>query len=236
MEEEEDDDDDDFEPSSFRIDDDEDDDVAEEEALAVKEEELQMELTQAEERMATLRATMNQSRVMMGRQVVEDPEEQEDDDDDDDDDVMVEEEEEEREEAEGGVRRSGVGIRGRGGGGARESMSSHPLTPRLEEEDEFEDYPEEDDEDEMYEFDFDKDDNVPGRERVLPASEKRAVLRKKLENDLGQIEFAAAHRILLDRYKRFERGEETPNDEEVVVQARMRKVRNFCVFFLASFF
>ena len=85
----------------------------------------------------------------------------------------------------------------------------------------------------MYEFEFDKDDNVPGRERVLPASEKRAVLRKKLENDLGQIEFAAAHRILLDRYKRFERGEETPNDEEVVVQARMRKVRN--LFLLCSF-
>ena len=99
----------------------------------------------------------------------------------------------------------------------------------MEEDAEFENYPAQEDE-ELYEFDFDPDDHVPidsnaAHNSIQPASVNRANLRKKLEKDLGRIEFAAAYKILHDRYHRLEREEELPNDDLNVVEARMRKVR-----------
>jgi len=93
--------------------------------------------------------------------------------------------------------------------------------------DEFEEeYPEDDDD--MYEFDFDPDDAVlPSHES---ASERRAALRKQLEQELGRVEFSAAYKILLDRYRRMEREQDVPNDNEKVVQATMRKVSGGGVF------
>ena len=217
---------DDFEPSSFVVD--EEDELAEEEALQAKEEELQLELTQAETRMATLRATMNQGRVRLGRKTVEDPEEDDDDDEDTEEGEDFEEEPNannvhdvhdlQDDHQEQHQERRGGGIRG----GIR---SDFRQPSRVEEvEDEFEDYPQDEDE-ELYEFDFDPDDHVPNSTHsVLPASSKRANLRTKLERDLGKIEFAAAYKILGDRYHRLETDSELPNDDSKVVEARMRKV------------
>merc|ERR1711865_1331639 len=215
---------DDFEPSSFVVD--EEDELAEEEALQAKEEELQLELTQAETRMATLRATMNQGRVRLGRKTVEDPEEDDDDDEDTEEGEDFEEEtnannahdlQDDHQEQHQEERRGG-GIRG----GIR---SDFRQPSRVEEvEDEFEDYPQ-DEAEELYEFDFDPDDHVPNSTHsVLPASSKRANLRTKLERDLGKIEFAAAYKILGDRYHRLETDSELPNDDSKVVEARMRKL------------
>merc|ERR1711865_881652 len=214
---------DDFEPSSFVVD--EEDELAEEEALQAKEEELQLELTQAETRMATLRATMNQGRVRLGRKTVEDPEEDDDDDEDTEEGEDFEEEPNannvhdlQDDHQEQHQERRGGGIRG----GIR---SDFRQPSRVEEvEDEFEDYPQDEGE-ELYEFDFDPDDHVPNSTHsVLPASSKRANLRTKLERDLGKIEFAAAYKILGDRYHRLETDSELPNDDSKVVEARMRKL------------
>ena len=60
------DDDNDFEPSSFTDPADEEDDAAEEELLAAKEAELKLELTQAENRIGTLRASMALARKEAG--------------------------------------------------------------------------------------------------------------------------------------------------------------------------
>merc|ERR1712166_1606456 len=216
---------DDFEPSSFVVD--EEDELAEEEALQAKEEELQLELTQAETRMATLRATMNQGRVRLGRKTVEDPEEDDDDDEDTEEGEDFEEETNannvhdhlQDDHQEQHQERRGGGIRG-------DIRSDFRQPSRVEEEveDEFEDYPQDEDE-ELYEFDFDPDDHVPNSTHsVLPASSKRANLRTKLERDLGKIEFAAAYKILGDRYHRLETDSELPNDDSKVVEARMRKL------------
>ncbi len=39
---------------------------------------------------------------------------------------------------------------------------------------------------------------------------------------MGVVEFAAAYRLLLLRYRRAERDESTPADDEKVVQAKLR--------------
>jgi serine/threonine protein kinase len=206
--EEEEDDDDDFEPSSFVVD--EEDEAAEEKLLAEKEEELRMELSQADARMATIRATMNMGREAMGRKVVEDPEEEEDDE---------EEEEEVEEELQGG-RNGGI----RGGGNFS----------RLDEVDEYEQdyeqgYDYEDDDQYYEEFELGPEDHVP---KIQSESEKREDLRKKCEKILGRVEFAACYKILSERYDRMDREEGTRlSDRQEAVDLTMQKVRSFFRFF-----
>jgi hypothetical protein len=53
-------------------------------------------------------------------------------------------------------------------------------------------------------------------------AERQKKLRRQLETDLGAVEFAAAYRLLLLRYRRLERDESTPADDEKVVQAKLR--------------
>ena len=53
-------------------------------------------------------------------------------------------------------------------------------------------------------------------------AERQKKLRHQLETELGVIEFAAAYRLLLLRYRRLERDESTPADDEKVVQAKLR--------------
>ena len=64
-----------------------------------------------------------------------------------------------------------------------------------------------------------------GHHGIKQRSEK---LRQELVQTLGVIAFNEAYRILRDRYRRNEREEHTPADDDQIVQARMRKLLGKC--------